>query len=570
MLCSFNTAQAIPALKGIYRTITLADGRQIKVELKGNEYSHFWVDSLGNCYQQALGETYYQQKDVTVLSAQAFKKLHVANQLRARKLNNARKTSSSPEEKNTTLTGEKKCIIILVEFTDTKFTFGHNKTYYEKVANEINFSSDLGFVGSVKDYFLAQSNGQFSLDFDIVGPYTLKHECAYYGGNDDSGNDKRPGAMIAEACKAAEKDVDFSDYDWDGDRVVDQVFVLYAGKNEAAGGEENTIWPHQYYLSQSDYGTSYVPSNSNVTVDSYACSSELTAISSPLGLRYRVDGIGTICHEFSHCLGFPDLYDTTYSGNFGMGTFDLLSSGSYNGTGFCPPNFSAYEKWVAGWITPTELSEPTSVRGMKPQDLKYGEAYIIYNDSHKNEYYLLENRQQTGVWDSKLADSGLMIMHVDYNKDIWEGNYVNANVNYSGTYGEQYAYLDNDHERLTIFHADNETKDEAGDLYPYDTNNSLTDISTPSAILYNGSFTMNKPITNITQNEDGSIDFDFMGGSDTNVITGITAHKKDNTPSTEEIIYTLDGKRINGDTKSLPSNIYIIQQAARQRKIFVR
>ncbi len=553
------SVQAIPALKGAWRMITLADGQQIRVELRGDEHVHFWVDANGKAYQEDAATGTYRTVDVRQLNEQGFTRRQKINTERTKRLAKARRAAIG--EKTDGYFGKKKAVIILVQFTDKKFGFGHNQDYYNRIANELNFSNSLGFKGSVKDYFLAQSNGQFELDFDVVGPYNLGHETAYYGGNDAAGHDLRPGAMVAEACRAADADVNFADYDWDGDSYADQVYVLYAGTGEAAGGSSETIWPHEYRLSSTDYGMSYVTEDVSATgekvaVNTYACGSEMTLYYTPLGYRTRIDGIGTLCHEFSHCLGYADLYDTNNGGNFGMGSWDLMSSGSYNGNSFCPPNFTAYEKWFAGWIEPTVLDKPTTVKGMQTQDMKYGETYIIYNDAHKDEYYLLENRQNTvGLWDTALPGSGLMITHVDFNKDIWQYNNVNSIVNFSNTYGEQYAYLDNDHQRLTIFHADNSTRNEAGDLYPYDGNNSLTDSSEPAAIIYNEGEFMGKAITNITQNADGTISFDFMGGSDSNIINGIDGIKTSASNASADY-YDLSGRKI---AKPTQRGIYIHQ-----------
>ena len=246
-----------------------------------------------------------------------------------------------------------------------------------------------------------------------------------------------------------------------------------------------------------------------------------------------------------------------------MGSFDLMDAGSYNGESFCPPNYSAYEKWVAGWITPTVLDKPASVKGMQAQDVKYGQAFVVYNDNNKNEYYLIENRQQNvGIWDKQLPASGMMITHVDYDENIWEWNNVNTIVNYSNQHGPEYAYLDNDHQRLTIFHADNEegssADSQAGDLYPFNGNNSLTDTSSPAATIYQGGSTMGKPITNITQNEDGSIDFDFMGGSNDNIITGIHFVENDEVPSFGRGVYSLDGRYLGASANGLDKGIYIV------------
>lgn len=534
---------AIPAKKGVWRMVTLEDGTQVRVELQGDEYAHYWADTEGNGYNLDSSAGVYRKIDIKKTLLAGMEKREQANLRRSTRIKGMRKGTRGIGDQ-TNYEGQKKGVIILVEFKDVKFGMGHDKAYYNRVANEIGFTSSLGFKGSVKDYFLAQSNGKFELDFDVVGPYQLSHEMVYYGGNGSDGQDLRPGFMVAEACKAADADVNFADYDWDGDGEVDQVYVLYAGKGEAAGGEEDTVWPHEWNLTTA-YGEKLVTEDNGMKIDTYACGSEMTIFQSPLGWRSRVDGIGTICHEFSHCLGYPDLYDTNYGGNYGMGSWDLMDQGSYNVNSFCPPNFSAYEKWFSGWIEPIVLDKPTTVKNMAPQGMHYGEAFVIYNDAHEDEYYLIENRQKdSDIWDSGIAGSGLMITHVDYNKDIWAFNNVNTNVNYSETYGDKWAYLDNDHERLTIFHADNETKKEEGDLYPYNGNNSLTDTSEPMAILYNGPATMGKSITNITQNEDGTINFDFMGGSEDNIIYGTTAIrdiKADVTPASGKT-YTLDGK----------------------------
>ena len=558
------SAQAVPAKKGVWRMVTLADGTQKRVELRGDEFCSYWVDAEGVSYNLDSESKRYVRVDANALQLRASQLRAKANQDRIARMAKARRmaTKKSLGQTNGSYFGKKKGLIILVQYKDKKFKFGHNQKMYNRIANETGYANSLGFVGSVKDYFLAQSNGQFELDFDVVGPYTLNHEYAYYGAPSGDSHDVRPCDMVYDACRLADPDVNFADYDWDGDGYVEQVYVLFAGLGQAAGGDENTIWPHEYKLQQGNNG-SYVSKDNNVVVNTYACGPELTLQYTPVAYRERVDGIGTLCHEFSHCLGYPDLYDTNYGGNFGMGSFDLMDAGSYNGESFCPPNYSAYEKWFAGWITPTVLDKPASVKGMQAQDVKYGQAFVVYNDNNKNEYYLIENRQQSvGIWDKQLPASGMMITHVDYDEIIWERNNVNTFVNYSNQYGPEYAYLDNDHQRLTIFHADNEegssADSQAGDLYPFNGNNSLTDTSSPAAIIYQGGSTMGKPITNITQNEDGSIAFDFMGGSNDNIISGIHFVENDEMSSFGLGVYSLDGRYMGTSVNGLDKGIYIV------------
>ena len=244
--------------------------------------------------------------------------------------------------------GKKRCLIILVQFSNKKFSMADPKAFYNRVANEEGFSEG-NFRGSVKDYFHAQSNGQFDLTFDIAGPYTLANY-EVYGANSADDIDKNRQGMIAAACQNAVNDGwNLAPYDWDDDGEVDLVFVLYAGRGEATGGDANTIWPHKSNLPMpTAYG--------DKKVYTYACSNELAT-------ETCVDGIGTICHEFSHCLGFPDAYDTEYKGFYGMGTWDLMCSGSYNGNSYCPAGYTAYEKYAAGWIEPVELTENVEVTG---------------------------------------------------------------------------------------------------------------------------------------------------------------------------------------------------------------
>lgn len=558
------SAQAVPAKKGVWRMVTLADGTQKRVELRGDEFCSYWVDAEGVSYNLDSESKRYVRVDANALQLRASQLRAKANQDRIARMAKARHMTvkKSLGQTNGSYFGKKKGLIILVQYKDKKFKFGHNQKMYNRIANETGYANSLGFVGSVKDYFLAQSNGQFELDFDVVGPYTLNHEYAYYGAPSGNLHDVRPCDMVYDACRLADPDVNFADYDWDGDGYVEQVYVLFAGLGQAAGGDENTIWPHEYKLQEGNNG-SYVSKDNNVVVNTYACGPELTLQYTPVAYRERVDGIGTLCHEFSHCLGYPDLYDTGNGGNFGMGEFDLMDAGSYNGESFCPPNYSAYEKWFAGWITPTVLDKPASVKGMQAQDVKYGQAFVVYNDNNKNEYYLIENRQQSvGIWDKQLPASGMMITHVDYDENIWKRNNVNTIVNYSNQYGPEYAYLDNDHQRLTIFHADNEegssADSQAGDLYPFNGNNSLTDTSSPAAIIYQGGTTMGKPITNITQNEDGSIDFDFMGGSNDNIISGIHFIENDEMSSFGQGVYSLDGRYMGTSANGLDKGIYIV------------
>lgn len=522
------TAVAVPAKRGQMRTIQLNDGTTVQVQLVGDEFGHFWRANDGRTFRKT--KEGFVPITGKAISERAQKRRAAANRHRAKR-QMARKPQLRAAQPETTqraaqfgdYEGEKKGLIILVEFNDeNKFQPENNQALYNRIANEEGFRED-EFVGSVYDYFLAQSEGLFKLKFDVVGPYTLENERAYYGGNADTSEaeDLHPAEMIVEACKNADNDVDFRDYDWDGDGEVDQVFVLYAGAGEANGGDDDTVWPHEWNLSDANYfgdGPGAIRLDS-VTINTYACSNELQpAYNYFTGtmIGWKIDGIGTICHEFSHCLGYPDFYDTNYE-NSGMGYWDLMDSGAYNGEGFCPAGYTSYERWVAGWKEPIELAADKEITGMKALQ-NDGETYIIYNDGNRNEYFLLENRQWTG-WDEEIPGEGLLILHVDYDQRAWEENEVNTTKN---------------HERMTWIAADNTKKSEEYDgaiyydfydmeydPYPYKKNNSFTNTSKPAANLFNrntdGSKKLNKSVLDITQNSNGTISFKFeakTGGID--------------------------------------------------------
>lgn len=495
LLCLVLSVWAVPAKRGVWCSLSLVDGTEVKAQLVGDEFLHYYVSEDGTKYVQDESTGLYRKMtdEVTAQRRAAVRRA----QAQGRQKRMLRKAQAS-----NVFQGTKKGLVILAEFTNSKFKSGHDLALYKRIANEVNYS-DNNFRGSIKDYFKAQSHGLFELDFDVAGICQLQHTYAYYGKNSND-NDVRAGQMVAEACLwAHEHRTDFSKYDWDGDGEVDQVFVLYAGHGEASYDKDpDTIWPHMHYLSASDYGKSL--SLDGVTVDTYACSCELNGDG-------NLDGIGTFCHEFSHCMGFPDLYDTGYAGWFGMGDFDLMCSGSYNGDSKCPAGYSAYEKAECGWLTlkdMTNIEQETSIVGVQPMSAD-GDAYIIKNKGHKDEYYILENRQKTG-WDSYLPASGLMITHVDYDADIWDWNMPNTSGKYEDANGNTKT---NDHQRLTIFRAGNSSSDygDSSDLYPYRSNNTLTKTSSPASTLYNtnsdGSKYMHVAIKDIAIASDGTASF---------------------------------------------------------------
>lgn len=566
MLFAFGmAANAVPA-KRIQKVITLANGTQVSVELRGDEYLSWWEGTDGTAYRATADDVVFEAFDLEAQKPAAAARRARAEQGRVARLARVKNSLKGADDKmrglggdHITYKGVKKGLVVLVDFKNKKFADGHDLEYYKNVINGKDFSDEEeGYVGSVRDYFLAQSNGQFELDFDVVGPVTMSKNSGYYGNDGAYQKDEKVYEMIKEACDGIQDKVNLKDYDWDGDGEADQVFFLYAGLGQASGGSPGTIWPHESELRYWPCGVLSYPTGK---INTYACANELQPETQGSS-RYISAGIGTICHEFSHCLGFADMYDTTGGGGYGMSVFDVMDQGSYNGNGFVPCNYTAFERIYAGWVEAIELESPATVKDMKSVS-DYGRPFIMYNYKNTNEYFLLENRQNTG-WDKGLYGSnGLLIVHVNYVPSRWANNSVNAS-----------------NEKIqccTVVNADGSRENTQyslqGDLYPYEVkgvtmNDEFTDESEPAAKLYtknsDNSYALGIPITQIKRSK-GSVSFLVCGGDANNVIdntfngvvdgiNGVTVANK----ATDNRIYSIDGRYLGTDASALGKGIYVV------------
>lgn len=566
MLFAFGAAaNAVPAKK-LQKVITLTNGTQVSVELRGDEYLSWWEGTDGTAYRATADENVFEAFDLEAQKPAAAARRARAEQGRVARLARVKNSLKGADDKmrglggdHITYKGVKKGLVVLVDFKNKKFADGHDLEYYKNVINGKDFSDEEeGYVGSVRDYFLAQSNGQFELDFDVVGPVTMSKNYGYYGNDGAYQKDEKVYEMIKEACDGIQDKVNLKDYDWDGDGEADQVFFLYAGLGQASGGSAGTVWPHE---SELRYWPCGVLSYSTGKINTYACANELQPETQGSS-RYISAGIGTICHEFSHCLGFADMYDTTGGGGYGMSVFDVMDQGSYNGNGFVPCNYTAFERIYAGWVEAIELIDPATVKDMKSVS-DYGRPFIMYNYKNTNEYFLMENRQNTG-WDKGLYGSnGLLIVHVNYVPSRWANNSVNSSA-----------------EKIqccTVVNADGSRENTQyslqGDLYPYEVkgvtmNDEFTDESEPAAKLYtknsDNSYALGIPITNIKRSK-GSISFLVCGGDDKNVIdntfngvvdgiNGVTVANK----AADNRIYSIDGRYLGTDASALGKGIYVV------------
>ena len=381
-------------------TKTQADGSTVTLKLVGDEY-----------------HSYYTRVDGTPVRLNK-QGMWVDDMSAAMPTESARKARRAAQQKQFSatfpLTGSPHSVVILVNFSDLKFQY--SKADFEAMLNDSGYSQN-GGVGSARDYFTACSDSIFSPYFDCYGPVTLNRNYAYY--------DNRAAQMVVEACNKVESElgVDFAQYDTNNDGRLDNVFVYYAGHNEAEGGPSASIWPHRSIVQSGDR-------ISGKLIYDYACTSELRG-----SAGNSMCGIGTFCHEFGHVLGLPDYYDTgDGSDQYTVGSWDIMCSGSYNGNGKTPPTYTAGERFQLGWVTPVQLTD-AGLYTLEPIENGKKQIYLIANETHNlswdspspSEYWLLENRQYIG-WDrhsTSLPGTGMLIWHVDYNASAWGQNTPN-------------------------------------------------------------------------------------------------------------------------------------------------
>ena len=323
------------------------------------------------------------------------------------------------------LTGNPKSLVILVNFTDVKFTSPTAKDDYTRLLNETNYSEN-GATSSAREYFRTSSNGVFDPNFVVVGPYDLSHDYKFYGEEKDGNHDRAAAQMVIDACNAADNDIDFSEFDTDKDGKLDNVFVYYAGHNQAEGGGANTIWPHRSYI------TSRIECD-GVRLYDYACTSEFRGADGE-----DMCGIGTFCHEFGHVLGLPDLYVTDYESNHNTPSrWDIMDQGSYNNKGRTPPTYSSYSRFFLGWLEPIQLTGGSYT--LNPL-IEANEAYLFALKNHNLngkspdpvEFFMIENRQRVGIDELGVPAAGMLVTHIYYNEGTWNTNSPNNDPDRQG------------------------------------------------------------------------------------------------------------------------------------------
>lgn len=502
LACSVQ-ANAVPASPRPYEAVQ-PDGSILAVYLHGDEHFHFatTIDNLPIAevegewrYVESFGDSGMKISDVAASNPEhrGAAEREFLSSLKQNRLYGlvadeyARKSAHRqlPGKMGRTFPckGKQKALVILVEYKDVAFTTPDARNYFSDMLNKQGFAEN-GATGSARDYFIASSGGVFSPEFDVYGPVTLPHTRAYYGVNDAYGNDKRPSEMVIDACNLLDDEIDFTQYDRDGNGIIDNIFIFYAGRGEATGGGANTVWPHSFTLA--DKGLRY----DGLLLDTYGCTNE-QVLGGADGKTLQTDAIGTFCHEFSHVLGLPDLYATSYTTAITPGKWTIMDNGSYNNDSRTPPAYSSYERAALGWIEPPFFQHGESDVELRPL-AESSQAYLLPGFK-AGEYFLFECREQVG-WDSYIPGAGMLVWHIEFVQKMWDSNSVNND-------------RDHQHVELVKAHGDYNLLPCADDAFPFGESSDLGFNTFPSLLRDRDGRDLGLELTGITRNEDGSVKF---------------------------------------------------------------
>lgn len=445
MILTAGAAKAVPAYPGTF-TAKQPDGSTVELRLCGDEWMSFTTtadgysvvkDDNGSYVYAQLKDGQLSATDIVAHNADMLTpqelqfRSNTPKMLRPQLTQPIRKAKAAEEALRINSRqgaapffeySKFRGLVILVAYNDCDFSREDYTEIVDSMINQRGFNGymttaalpeHINYTGSVRDYFYDNSAGLFDPHFDVVGPVKIDHSM-YEGRNN------YPGLQTA-ALIAADSLVNYKNYDTDGNGTVDMVYFIFAGSGSNFGSNDSRLlWPH----------ASYIPSLSldGVRFGRYACSTELFGTPS----NKVLDGIGTICHEFSHVLGLCDEYDTDYAGSGGQsihpGRWSVMASGPYLNNSRTPCGYSLFERYQAGFATPQLITEAGDYT-LDDID-KMNTGYRI-NTSVDKEFFLLENRQQ-GKWNAYLPGHGMLVFRVDStDTSVWTTNDINCNPSHN-------------------------------------------------------------------------------------------------------------------------------------------
>jgi len=261
-------------------------------------------------------------------------------------------------------------LTILVDFSDQ--TGAYSKAEIDGWLNTQGYNK-FGLTGSIRDYFLKQSNGLVDYQNELYGFYRAKKTKSYYQGGNAY---ERADELWAEVISALDPEIDFSKFDNDHDGKTEAVSLLYAGDEGTYG---KGLWPHASYWNEKRDG---------VRVPRYMMAA----------MNEQPTNYG-FAHESGHMLfGWPDLY--------GVGYYSIMAN---RGSDLNPVGVGDLLRADQGWVEIVDIASTTNARY---QATPNGVVYRYLNPARPTEYFLWSNVQNVGEWQT-LAGGGLLVWHFD-------------------------------------------------------------------------------------------------------------------------------------------------------------
>ena len=280
--------------------------------------------------------------------------------------------------------GEGKIAVFLIEFpdypNDNPFA---TQEYYDKLYfRGFNGLQYVAGYDSVVNFYAKQSYGKLNLSGQVFDWYTAKHERSYY--------DNRKAELVMEAAEYyRSQGVDFSQFDGDGDGVIDSIVYHFAGKH--SGTDQNDPW------------YSGVRYSIGGKIGDMAFTTIIQALED--ARANRMIPFSTICHELMHNLGMPDLYSNAY--DFTSAAYDLMGEPSYV--------INPYFKLMLGWIDTVQVIT-RDVEDIQLDIFEDSGEFAIVTDEFNgffDEYYVVAYRddysqRQAVIWhiDARLNEKG--------------------------------------------------------------------------------------------------------------------------------------------------------------------
>ena len=422
ILCLFRVpVHAVPAFPGEI-SYTQPDGTVVKYHLRGDEHRHWMESAEGYILEKAEnGYLMYAEKKGGALKASALKYTGDDNTAKARMRLLTRADMPAPARtvgdpslsigQSFPLTGKRKLLMLLVNFADTKTTV--EAAAFDEMMNAEGYDG----TGSFRDFYLENSYGQLDIETTVIGWIQLPSNKAMYDTEDMT-------QLISDAITAVGNTVDFSQFDNDGDGILDGLSIIHQGTGQEVTGSPGDIWSHSAELLADVYA-------GGKRVRTYTIQPELLGY--PTATQMAT--VGVFCHEFGHNLGAPDFYDTDYEGsggNFnGTGVWDLMAEGIWNEylvPGDSPSHINMWQKMQFGWVKPEYLTESRTVNDI-PAASDEPVGYIA-ETTREGDYFVIEHRVPQ-KFDRLLPGSGLVVYHVDENRLRQTLNMNTINADYA-------------------------------------------------------------------------------------------------------------------------------------------